>query len=103
MYYYAVFNQGEGGETKQVGSKRPNRWGLFDMHGNAREWCSDWFGPYTGQPQEDPEGPWQGTMRVVRGGSWYSDAWHIRSTWRPDPREPYTTAGFRVALPASAL
>jgi formylglycine-generating enzyme required for sulfatase activity len=52
-----------------VATKLPNPWGLYDMHGNVLEWCQDWFGPYRSGSQIDPQGPEEGTNRVVRGAS----------------------------------
>lgn len=68
--------------TKEVGLKMPNPWGLYDMHGNVQEWCSDrWRRAYERGPQTDPKGPSSGstffflfTNRVFRGGSFESEA-----------------------------
>lgn len=89
--------------TAPVGSFRPNDFGLFDMHGNVGEWCSDWFDAeyYKTSPTVDPTGPkWQQHCRVVRGGSWYNTALSCRSSGRHDGIEtaPSTTNGFRVVL-----
>ncbi|NKB68849.1 MAG: SUMF1/EgtB/PvdO family nonheme iron enzyme [Candidatus Latescibacteria bacterium] len=59
-----------GQEKGDVSSKRPNSWGLFDMHGWTREWTQDWWGSYTASHQTDPQGPGQGDYRVVRSGGW---------------------------------
>jgi formylglycine-generating enzyme required for sulfatase activity len=71
-----------------VGRKRPNSWGLYDMHGNVYEWVQDWYGRYSPLDQIDPAGPPKGTARVRRGGSFYFDAQSLRSAfrshWRPD-------------------
>jgi formylglycine-generating enzyme required for sulfatase activity len=71
-----------GGSTKSVGQLRPNPWGLYDMHGNVREWVQDWYGPYSAAPVTDPSGPATGAHRVIRGGSWGVTARYARSAAR---------------------
>jgi sulfatase modifying factor 1 len=86
--------------TAPVGSFAPNAWGLFDMHGNAWEWVSDWHADdyYARSPLNDPQGPATGEVRVRRGGSWHTWAFYARSAFRnwnaPDTR--YTLVGFRL-------
>lgn len=88
--------------TSKVGDYPPNRWKLCDMHGNVREWCADWSGPYDpeGQFQVDPRGPRRGYGRVVRGGSWDSYGWACRSSSRAclPPSSKANDLGFRVAM-----
>jgi formylglycine-generating enzyme required for sulfatase activity len=83
-----------------VGQKLPNPWGLDDMHGNVFEWCSDWFGKLPGGWVTDPQGPDEGTDRIIRGGYWDSDPAFCRSAMRvhfpPTVRISYL--GFRVVL-----
>ena len=73
---YAVFGSTK---TEPVGSKMSNRWGLFDIHGNAYEWCHDWSGAYTGAKAENPTGADKGSSRVIRGGSWSFSARYCQS------------------------
>ncbi|NOY42202.1 MAG: SUMF1/EgtB/PvdO family nonheme iron enzyme [Planctomycetes bacterium] len=86
-----------------VAKKRPNAWGLYDMHGNEAEWCADRFGGeasyYDRRPKVDPKGSETGSKRIQRGGSILSKAHDIRSASRAhqEATEP-TKGGFRVAL-----
>ena len=87
--------------TCKVGSYRPNAFGLFDMHGNVWEWCSDWFAAdyYKVSPPRDPSGPSDGSSRVDRGGSWNSRGLHCRAALRLRSTPSYRSGslGFRVA------
>jgi len=89
------------GKTLAVGSFRPNGWGLYDMHGNVWEWCSDWYGDsYAHALDQDPTGPESGTLRVLRGGGWGHNPQNCRSASRHwyAPGFRSLNYGFRVAV-----
>ncbi|MBY0232600.1 MAG: SUMF1/EgtB/PvdO family nonheme iron enzyme [Gemmataceae bacterium] len=87
--------------TGPVGSYPPNAFGLFDMHGQLWEWCSDRYSPgyYARSPSADPKGPRGGGNRVMRGGSWIDASWNVRCAVRRGT-EPLHYVGLRVAMDA---
>jgi len=102
-YAWFMYNTNDGECAHKVGLKKPNPWGLHDMHGNVAEWCSDWLDG-TLRGGTDPVGPDSGSNRVVRGGGWWSNPFCCRSASRYDnaPSFRYYFLGFRVARSQSA-
>lgn len=86
--------------THPVGQKKPNAWGLFDMHGNVWEWCSDWHGDYPSRDVIDPTGANVGKERIHRGGCFLLEAAKCRSAKRnwDDPSQAFFYVGFRVVM-----
>jgi len=97
---YMIYHSDNYAFTSPVGKSKPNAFGLYDMHGNAFQWCSDWYGEkyYAASPANDPTGPDSGMKRVIRGGTWTFRPLGARSAERnatePDSRN--CSAGFRV-------
>lgn len=98
---HAWYTSNSAGTTHPVGEKRPNAWGLYDMHGNVWEWCRDFYQTnYNGGAAVDPRGADSGVNRVLRGGSWSTLARICRSARRFQfaPDLAINDFGFRVVL-----
>jgi formylglycine-generating enzyme required for sulfatase activity len=93
---FAWYKKNSGGKTHPVGQRKPNAWGLYDVHGNVSEWCSDWYDSsyYQRSPTDDPKGPTSGTKRIVRGGLYHSPSASVRSAHRGFQLPNYTNARF---------
>lgn len=96
----AWYDGNSGDKTHPVATKSPNELGIYDMSGNVWEWCADWYGDYSSGRQTNPKGPYDGSYRVGRGGSWFIYARFCRSSYRISyyPTFRFNFLGLRLAL-----
>jgi len=97
---YAWYQANAGDRSHPVGLKKPNAWGVYDMHGNVWEWCEDWYGNYQLPSLQDPRGPLLGAYRVLRGGSYRFPAQQCLANTRNGavPTHKDKDIGFRVVM-----
>ena len=97
---YAWYGSNSNSQTHPVGQKKPNKYGLYDVHGNVWEWVQDWYDSnyYSSSPKTDSKGPSSGSYRVLRGGGWNYNAVDARSADRGNsyPGSRYSDIGFRL-------
>ena len=100
--YHPVWSRGDKQYTSPIGSFAPNGYGLYDIAGNASEWCNDWYSEtyYESTPLDNPKGPESGQYRLLRGGNWDYTSQHCRvanrNAWFPDGFR--AGSGFRICL-----
>lgn len=93
---FSWFKENSGGRPRPVGQKLPSPWGIFDLYGNVWEWCNDFYQVdyYQQSPEKNPHGPEFGDNKVLRGGSWDSEADQCRSSYRYNEVPGYTDICF---------
>ncbi len=96
----AWYEDNSGWKIHPVATKLPNELGIYDMSGSVWEWCSDWYGTYSSGAQTNPKGPYDGSCRVRRGGSWIGNARGCRSSYRglDSPGNRGLNLGLRLSL-----
>jgi len=102
---YAWTRRNAGKKHHPVRTRKPNDWGLYDMHGNVWEWCADYYSAYLSGQQLDPIGPEVGTERVYRGGSFHYAPHYSQCAYRLRFKEDYRSIfiGFRLVLEKEAI
>lgn len=97
---FAWYAANAGHQSREVGTRLPNPWGIYDLHGNVWEWCRDWYDTYPDRVVNDPLGALSGRYRTLRGGSFAEDATYQRAAnrGRAKPDHQRNTIGFRIVL-----
>lgn len=97
--FQANFRKSEIEQTVAVNQFAPNPWGLYQMHGNIWEWCSDWYADGLVRSSKDPTGPEEGDERLLRGGGWKDYSSYLRAAYRfkAEPDRRIRSLGFRFS------